>query len=194
MSNREPTPPSLPILYWRRHPEISLGDALKDSAALLADAIALVYSPTACCFAKSEDGRLINAAQRPILLDDIFEARVFNPTYELRWLKSAHPVGEAVILAEQDISAPAGWQFVESLSCLAKEAQQYLLWGEGLHSDLSQGWGTLATARIGRLPIPLANLKPHQRVALKTCEYFQVHDQFGNVVVAEERLIKLEVG
>ena len=68
---------------------------------------------------------------------------------------------------------------------------QYLLWGEK-PSDLGNGWKLLTTSRIGSLEIPFKDdLSDKARVVLKTVEYLREFE-FGNIAVAEERLVKLE--
>jgi CRISPR-associated protein (TIGR03984 family) len=71
--------------------------------------------------------------------------------------------------------------------------QTYLLWGEGLSGSPATGWSYLAAARVGRLAVPVAQLAQRQRVQLKAREYLVTADEHGNVAVADERLLGLEV-
>jgi hypothetical protein len=76
---------------------------------------------------------------------------------------------------------------------LEKIPQQYLLWGERAKHHNSNGWLQLSTARIGSLNVPLPDdFSQGQRVYLKTVEYLAEVDDFGNVSVIDERLVKLE--
>lgn len=157
--------------------------------------IALFYSPAACRFAvysrgvwQQHDGQ---AAVR-----GVYEARVFSPLAELRWLND--PSGglhhRSVVVSEDPLSGPlaaAPWS-CEKCNVRGTLGQQYLLWGQGGTRACPAGWSELATARIGVLPVPLGGVQPGQRVVLKTIEYL-CEREHGNVVVADERLVKLEV-
>jgi CRISPR-associated protein (TIGR03984 family) len=181
------------ILSWRSNASIDLVSTLDDCKSLLTGAIALVYSPDFCKFAKFVDNRL-TFSDNPNL-ENIFEARIFNSNFELRWLKTSEHSGQAVILGEASLASLSHpWQEPKHLEKLHTSAQEYLLWGEGISSSGVEGWSQLATARIGTVAVPITGLKPHQHVYLTTCEYYQVLDDlYSNVVVAEERLVALKV-
>jgi CRISPR-associated protein (TIGR03984 family) len=70
----------------------------------------------------------------------------------------------------------------------------YLLWGEGVgpNHGLGARWGRLAAARIGILDVPVEGIGTLWRVKLHALEYLAEYAH-GNVAVAEERLMKLEV-
>jgi CRISPR-associated protein (TIGR03984 family) len=196
--------------------QLTLADALAPLAAHHrggAGAVALLYSPTRCQLARLEgDGQLTGPgpAVGPIDLGGVFEARVFGPAWELRWLNdatAAAATGAAVLLVE----APAGqpppappppYQPGEQVAAVAVLDRHYLLWGEGILPQatraplppLATGWSWLATARIGAFPVPLAGLGPNDRAVLRAREYLAVLDaRHGNVGVAEERLLGLDL-
>lgn len=184
-------------LYSYRTEGLGLAQVIAACQQQLNGAIALLYSPQDCQLARfMPDGMLRDSCNRAINLAnnlDIFEARIFNPTCELRWLNRMNGTGEAVLISEaeqtiKDFSALA------PISCESIE-QKYLLWGEKAKNSAISGWQRLAEARIGKLDIPIAqNLQDNQRVHLKTCEYLASTDKYGNFAVIEERLINLEVG
>ncbi len=89
--------------------DIHLKDALAAFPSRAAEpAVALLYDPNSCRFARlGNDGLLTRengAEEGPTELSRVFEARVFNDTMELRWLKTpaGTGTGRAAILAELD--------------------------------------------------------------------------------------------
>lgn len=180
-------------LYGRTNLSTTLADALQACSHPLAEAIALLYSPTTCQFAKLQvDGHLVDSDDSPLSLSTVFEARVFNPDYELRWLNDSNGQGPAVFLSEKPIT-----DYLESnlepLEPLSTNPQKYLLWGKGTESSTADDWSILAAARIGKLPVPIRGVAIEKRTYLQACEYLAIVDDYGNVAVVEERLIGLEV-
>jgi CRISPR-associated protein (TIGR03984 family) len=192
-------------LYARAGNNISFQEALKRCAGILPGhpAIALLYTPSWCGFAQVKvDASLVLPKRNGKGFDreSLFEARVFSEAAELRWLKDWPNEGRAALISEQDISGyldrPAGTY--SSDNCLN---QTYLLWGEGIEAAneaLPDRWSRLAVARIGTIdvPYPLDQRElvtgKGERIQLLTREYLDVIDDFGNVAVVEERLLKLE--
>lgn len=184
-------------LHGRASNDITLHAALEKCAAELcksSQSIALLYSPTCCQFAIVQpNGDLTDANNQSLDLKNVFEARAFNQTCELRWLNELNGKGRAVLISEQDI---AGYllEHISDLEALDTIAQSYILWGKGVNSTLNTGWGKLAAARIGSISVPVTDLSTdNQRVYLKSIEYLKEIDDYGNVAVVEERLIGLEV-
>lgn len=173
------------------------------------ETIALLYSPSQCVLARLKDKQLWDSRDKPIDLDDAFEARVFNEETELRWLNIEAGLGRAVLLSASPIPEACRKQLTEDVSrpALKLLPQTYLLWGEGVKDQdpvttgLAAGWSRLTTARIGPMNVPIIvpdavetddeSRKP--RVLLRVCEYLAECDEYGNVAVVEERLLKLEV-
>jgi CRISPR-associated protein (TIGR03984 family) len=159
------------------------------------NAIALLYSPTACQLAKLVEGKLTGADGEVITLEPVFEARIFNQTSELRWLNVVNGTGHAVLISESNIlgifDAACDLPYFETLP------QQYILWGQGMTTEeekISDGWSRLGAARIGAMDIPIAGInRNEQRVILKATEYLQEVDDYGNVAVVEERLTELKI-
>jgi CRISPR-associated protein (TIGR03984 family) len=191
--------------YYKETP-ISLEETIAQCHQVLVGAfakhgrnpIALLYSPQSCQLARLKEGQLEDYHNQPINnWREIFEARIFNPETELRWLNRNQGKGEAVLITEatkeeqlKDFSAlpPVECERIEP-------CQQYLLWGETAHNkNCSEGWQRLAEARIGKLDIPLDRaLNQNQRVYLKTYEYLSNQsDEYGNFAVIEERLVQLD--
>lgn len=188
-------------LYSYHAEEMRLNDAIVACHQQLEGAIALLYSPQSCQLAKlMSNGTLHDFCNRAINLannPDIFEARIFNQTYEIRWLNRMDGTGEAALIfdfkekeQEQTIK---GFIASKPISCESLE-QKYILWGQKTKNPAISGWQRLAEARIGKLDIPLnQQLKVNERVYLKTYEYLAPVDEYGNFAVIEERLVKLEV-
>lgn len=188
-------------LHWRTSSQlITLADVLKDecSIVLFENAVALLYAPKSCQFARFQDGILLNSEEQSIDLDSVFEARIFNSKAELRWLNETGGFGRAVLISE-DKTLPEFKQSVleqpeSSLSAIRTISQYYLLWGKGHDLAIeSEKWGILSEARIGQLRVPVGQLKAGQTVCLRAIEYLAEVDEYGNVAVVEERLLGLEV-
>jgi CRISPR-associated protein (TIGR03984 family) len=171
---------------------------------------ALVYTPSHCFVAVLNDGRLWRTRGREVPLDQVFEARVFSCRAELRWLHRSNGDGGAVLLSEDpDCLSECGNTLTEDVSLTALETVKhtYLLWGKGVNVE-TDGWSLLTEARIGKLWVPLTGLGDG-RAHLSAVEYLAEYDgsgtvvgngrpagmenRHGNVGVAEERLLTLEV-
>ena len=185
------------LYRYRADGQMSLIDAIAACQKALEGAIALLYSPQSCTLARlAPDGTLRDAGDRAIDLTDVFEARLFNAVCELRWLNRLAGVGDAALIAETAQQSLNGFAATAPQAC-EPLPQQYLLWGERAKRTKAEGasWQRLADARIGKLDIPLTQgFAQDQRVYLKTREYLDAVDDYGNVAVIEERLVKLEVG
>jgi CRISPR-associated protein (TIGR03984 family) len=182
------------ILYGRSQQEMTLQEAIAACHPCFASAVGLFYSPEACGLARVTGSRVTDSEDREMLLNAVFEARIFNADYELRWLNQRGGQGTAVLLSERAI-ADYLTDPIEELDAIATQDQTYLLWGEGLSAELAAGWSRLATSRLGKLDVPIGGVSQQgQRVQLKAIEYFQRLDHlYGNVVVAEERLTGLKL-
>ncbi|MDJ0597481.1 MAG: CRISPR-associated protein Csx19 [Crocosphaera sp.] len=208
------------ILYQIGLSDVTLLDIIQLYKKKLKDAIALLYSPQSCYFARLQEtndlGKLMifdsEKTNREIDLvlnyqkSYIFEARIFNEHYELRWLNDYNGKGKAVLLSEVPLSNDSGidQEFSSSLEPYDQSSglfkfidtipQQYLIWGEKIDDKSLDNWVTVSTARIGSLNIPFnKDLDKNKRIYLKTLEYFKEVDECGNVSVIEERLVNLEV-
>jgi CRISPR-associated protein (TIGR03984 family) len=179
---------------------ISLSEALAKYKTELTDAVAILYSPSFCKFAKFENGTLSLIGDYSIYT--VFEARVFNQNVELRWLNISNGLGRAVLISDIELTNGFNDDVDVSLTqILDTIPQQYLLWGKGVDNKRSpstpQGWSRLAAARIGALDVPIADIQPKQQVKLIAKEYIGLCEgkagEYGNVAVLEERLIGLEL-
>lgn len=177
---------------------VTLKEAIANCNSALDNAIGLLYSPQSCQFLKliNHKFQYPNGEEKEIHeLNDIFEARIFNLSCELRWLNQNSGSGKAVLLTENNLEQFESFGHPDSINCEAIE-QQYILWGKKANSSpKSTNWQRVAEARIGKLDIPLEQeIKKNQRVYLKTWEYISQIDQaYCNFGVIEERLEKLEV-
>lgn len=180
-------------LYGRRQDNTTLAEAIAACQQYFSDAVGLFYSPESCFLGKVEGIGVTDSSGNNISLERVFEARVFNTDYELRWLNRQSGEGIAVLLSEQVIIASLGGSV--DLDAIDTQEQTYLLWGEGHSANLQPGWSRLATSRLGKLDVPIVGAsKQGQRIKLKAKEYFQVLDDlYGNVIIAEERLTGLQL-
>ena len=173
------------MLYGVGHPDVSITDAL--AAAGLIGGTALLATPSRYHVALvTADGCI--TPHGPIDdLRDVFEARVFTPDAELRWLHEADQKGRAVFLTEDENLLPADFDPVPALAAIETLPTQYLLWGEP--ASASGQWTTLSAGRIGPRDVPIRATGGRVRLAAR--EYVAV-DEHGNAYIAEERLIGLE--
>ena len=178
---------------------VSLVEALKAMAAAPRDdgtsVVALLYSPRWCRLGLlAEKGGVTGADGEEIDLTDVFDARVFEEEMELRWLHEAEGKGRAVLLYEgverAEWSAVEGWRELPIIEATEPIEQTYLLWGTAME-PAGTGWSRLATAQIGALDVPLTD-PLGKRVVLRAREYLGEYLD-GNIAVAEERLLGLEV-
>ncbi len=197
-------------LYGRASDNIELIEAITQCGDLLfqTPVIALLYTPDWCGFAQLEQvGDAIEwifsaCGERRFALDTVFEARVFNQQAELRWLKQWPNKGRAALVSEMDISPYLGEE-AGAFTEVDHIDQAYLLWGEGamaMLGELPANWSRLAMARIGTLDVPyplntglsIISLKD-ERIYLISREYLAApdYDPHGNVIVIDERLMRL---
>ncbi len=184
-------------LFTFRRDSVALLDVLADFSNIIAGvpATAILYSPQWCKLAAFVSGELTASDDRRIDTSPVFEARLFTPLAELRWLNDPSPeqAHRAVILSENDCSETLGHSWRTSTQeCVDALEQSYLLWGEGTGRPLPNGWSELATPRIGALSVPLAGVARQQHALLKGVEYL-TEVEHGNVIVFDERLTGLEV-
>lgn len=180
-------------LYGRRQEEITLVDAIADCQQCFGDAVGLFYSPESCSLSRVEGSNVTDSSGQVVRLDRVFEARIFNTDYELRWLNQKGGEGIAVLLSEHSIENYLT-EKVDDLQAIDTQEQTYLLWGEGYSANLQPSWSRLATSRLGKLDVPIAGVnQSKQRIKLTAREYFRRMDElYGNVIVAEERLTGLQ--
>ena len=184
------------LLYsWASRSPMPLNEAIKASPLPQMGANALLYSSQACHLAQVQDGNICGRDGEPPDLSHYFEARIFNETCELRWLNENQGNGFLVILADEDLKLNSETFSSQETTLNSHLSQTYLLWGKAVPQvKPKEGWQRLAEARIGKLDVPLnQSLKKDQRVSLHSREYLAEVGDFGNVVVIEERLVKLEV-
>lgn len=174
-------------LYAQSFEDISLEDVIAQSQSYFDNisTIGLFYSPNQCCFGQWNTDGFYQSNQQHLNLSLVFEARIFNSDYELRWLNRANRIGQAVLLSESILPDD------KPLNAIDTRQNTYYLWGEGISSNLSD-WSILATARIGKLEVPLSGLRNNEKARLVTREYFEVCDEYGNVAIAEERILGLQ--
>lgn len=186
-------------LYAIARNDTTLQESVNDCRTVwkIEGAIALLYSPRDCQFARlrcqDDTVQFLDHEDQPIDVSKVFEARIFNDQAELRWLNQECGKGRSVLLSEQE-KRLQDYEAIDTLADLEHLDQHYLLWGEGWTKpeQWSEQWGRLTLARIGTIPVPIANLQQSNTVALKVREYLGA-DDYGNLSVVEERLLGLEI-
>ncbi|OLE54296.1 MAG: hypothetical protein AUG51_08920 [Acidobacteria bacterium 13_1_20CM_3_53_8] len=158
-------------LFSGRVEETTLAQIVKEYFEIYGEGFALLYSPKAAYLAKlkSEHHFVASVGKEPAPVTlgekdwrDVFEARIFNVTAELRWLNRKNGAGPAALLCKNDVREFFGakpervmtkTKGVEKTLVGALE-QTYLLWGQA--ADVSQsGWTKFAEARIGAFFVPV---------------------------------------
>lgn len=122
--------------------------------------------------------------------DGVFEARVFDEHAELRWLNDTEDRGRAVVITEDPGHLPPAFTDRVQVEVIGIEEGGYLLWGKAV--EVSGGWTTLTTERIGSMRIP-GEFQRGDHVALTTREYLGRDSDHGNAYIAEERLLSFEI-
>jgi CRISPR-associated protein (TIGR03984 family) len=176
------------VLQSAARDDVTLARAIEDAAP--GDGVALLATPRHYHVARIRDGLPRSCEGTPVPLDDVFEARIFDGTAELRWLHTADGHGRAVLLTEDATALPKAFdERLEPVEALETLSGAYLLWGRA--ADICDGWTTLATPRIGTFTVPV-RAETGTRVRLVTREYIACDPEHGNAYVAEERLLRLE--
>ena len=179
-------------LYTQRRDAVSLNAALAD----LPDQTLAGFCMTPAKFLFARwDGKAVETAD-VIGLTQVYEARFFNATGELRWLRdpAADGSGSAVWIAEVGM-ALAGWEKIAPLDVepLSDTDTHRLLTGilADPHESLT-GWSWMDAQRHGKVAVPVS-----QRLAYVVREYLgsapgSAGDD-GNKMVVEERIIGITV-
>ncbi|MGP4109724.1 type III-D CRISPR-associated protein Csx19 [Streptomyces sp. 4N509B] len=190
-------------LHAAAHPRITLATALAAGvdASALTGATALLTAPSRYHVALlTADGSCLTPASpadpaglAPVDLAHVYEARVFTPTVELRWLGEAGGPGRAVVLTEDPSLLPHDFPETDGLALDAVDTldAHHLLWGEATTSQDDDGWTTLSSARVGTLTVPVP-VRAGARARVGSRQYVAVEPHHGNAHVAEERLTHLE--
>jgi CRISPR-associated protein (TIGR03984 family) len=186
-------------LYTATNANITLRNALSALPAQKAEGlIGLLYTPRWCGLVRWADGRA-ETPNESVDLDQVYEARFFNNTLELRWLRDpeSNGVGQAACLSEESIT-PNGWTR-GSRDELKPLPGQYLLSGWGCKADdLPQGWSLLSNASVGKRTIPLAGVGANMYAVLRYREYLgppegEAGEKHGNNAIYDERLLGLDL-
>ena len=161
------------------------------------DVIGLLYGVDYCRFVRLKADGSFGFPGNTVSLGNVFEARMFNASGELRWLRDPEGTGKgrAVFLSERDVS-PKEWTKTK-LTGLTYREDDYLLWGTTTTWKKDAGWLQLATPRIGGLYVPVPTGVPQeekQRLWLHRREYLGTAPgmagiDHGNQAVVEERLV-----
>ena len=152
--------------------------AFAASGGAAENGIAIIYMPERVCFARLEEGRLLDAAGRGVDLQRAFEFRLFNTEADMRWRRRGSS-GEYVLLQEEE--GETHWQ----------RQTHYLLWGKrDVKQPENKGWLRLASSQVGGIEAPLEANGNVRRVVLRACEYFTTFED-GNVGFVTERLLGL---
>jgi len=150
---------------------ICLIEAVKDFEA---NSYAILYSPKKCHLALFDGAKFVDENDKEINVSNVYEARIFNPDKELRWLAS----GENITLT--DVYLKNEKDFVDTVD------QKYLLWGQSTGKS-NENWTQFAEARIGAFFVPIPNVADKGYAQFTAVEYLKEFED-GNVAVFEERL------
>lgn len=184
-------------LYTQRNQALTLNDAL---AAFPEQILAgFCMTPAQFVFARW-DGRAVEAAAG-IDLAQVYEARFFNASGELRWLRDPATAGSgsAVWIAETETMLPE-WERGQPLDVepLSESDTHRLLTGvlAEQHESLA-GWRWMNAPRHGKVAVPVSGGNAEQRLAYVVREYLGSAPgnagKDGNKMVVEERIIGITV-
>jgi CRISPR-associated protein (TIGR03984 family) len=137
------------------------------------------------------NGDRFEGPEGDIVAADVYEARLFGPRAELRWVREPDG-GRAAIVVEEDGGShvPHGWSSIDSFAAEPHD-HGYVLWGRKDETVTPpRGWWRFSEARTGPLLVPGEGSTP-MRGQLRAREYW-VEDDAGNIYVREERLLGIE--
>lgn len=178
-------------LHGAAHPRLSLAEAVVTcaDAGALNGGTALLTAPASYRVALVTPDGDCATPDGPPDLASVYEARVFTPSAELRWLGESGGPGRAVVLTEAPALLPDTFPETDGLAldAVSTLVAHHLVWGRATGED--GPWTTLSSTRIGALAVPV---RASDRVRLRSCQYVAVEPEHGNAFVAEERLIQLE--
>jgi len=182
-------------LHW-----VAVNGRLDVLLPVMAGATALLSAPGAFTIARVDDQGQCVDADGPIDVNDVFEARVFTPDRELRWVRRGDS-GQGALLGESVGSLDPGAANRTGggpMPDLEPSEIGYLLWGTpSPDADDGMGWRTLSAARIGSIRVP--GSWPDQpdrrldRLVLRAREYIGT-DTDGNAHIVDERLVAIVGG
>lgn len=144
------------------------------------------YTPLACrFFAIDPQGHANYADGAHVMIDQIFEMRVFSKTWEWRWLRDGQSARMSMVSDEPLHRGGFKTPSRDPVSVLKRTGQQ-LLWGKGV-DGAPHGWTRLTSQRIGSIDVPFQS-EGTGRLALTTTEYFRQDPATGNWVFMTSRL------
>jgi CRISPR-associated protein (TIGR03984 family) len=195
-------------IYISQNSEICLFDLWNDLSKN-EQWIGMMSTPATFFFACKEDGKTELGEDIPWKY--VYEARIFSPTAEIRWLKtpsSLNDSGQAVRISETEIiSEWTSLPPIKDLHIMDFRIQsekngridlRYFLIGQkvDLANKLpSVRWSWIGSVRSRPIAIPVT-LSENDRVAIRKREYIgpvqgQARED-GNLTILEERLLFLE--
>ncbi|WP_374690957.1 CRISPR-associated protein Csx19 [Accumulibacter sp.] len=181
-------------LYSLRRNGVHLAEALHGVAAGVVLA-GLCHSPMRAFFVRWDGGALAPGDGGD--LAQVYEARLFAESGELRWLRDPEDAGgrgDAVWLSESPVDR-AGWLPLDPLAGLTVIAGRRLLTGV-LGEPRESGWSGMHAPRHGEVAVPAVGAAG-ERLCLISREYLGAAPgtagEDGNDLVVEERLLAIAV-
>ncbi len=191
-----------PILYRSRYKSShTLAQAIAIFTRLYGNAVGLVYGRHCRFILADRSGTTTNQTGID-LLDDVWEARLFNPGAELRWLQTdadaTHRFGQCALIHDDPCESPE--LATKPLAYSALLAQTGLFWGavdaeasgDTASSDRKE-WQCLKSGQIGTLWVPCGPIGHDHTPILRSQEYVSHPDEHGNVAIIEQRLLDVSV-
>jgi hypothetical protein len=148
-------------------------------------AVAFISRPNAFVVARARGGGIFeDAAGTAAGFADAYEAVIFCPAWELKWLRT--PEGGQVTLISDTPLHREGEKMAPGL-LKAPCDLKYLMWKDPALPGKRGGWSKMANARVGSIDIPVAKPGPYR---LEAREYFVREKDHGNVAFAFQRLLQ----
>lgn len=159
-------------LHYYRRTGCTLNEALAALSGLALHGFG--YAPARFVFLRWT-GEALETGRRDDRLDQIYEARLFEPeAVELRWLRdpeAIEPRGVAVLLSESARTLER-WQTLASRPYTQRlDHAAYV--GTPVAADVAArpGWWRFDAPRHGTLELPVAQARPRQRLVLRRAEF-----------------------
>jgi CRISPR-associated protein (TIGR03984 family) len=190
-------------LFISAAPHLSLADAVASFTKNFSTDIkhyALLYAPHKCFLAIVDRDNTFRNEKDLIDIKNVYEARVFNRTAELRWRNKENGFGKATVLCDTDSFEFLNTEskafktniYGEDKELVGEIKQTYLLWGESIDGS-KNGWTRFAEARIGSFYVPVDGIGASEksRAQFRVIEYLGEYED-GNVAVCQERLCGID--
>jgi CRISPR-associated protein (TIGR03984 family) len=155
-------------------------------------AVALFYGLRTCAVGQvNASGDTLDAGGQLVDTGEVFEARVFSGTRELRWLatEGAGGTGRAALVSEEAGLGLTGWDARAVELEAADDRHGYLVWGDAAVALPAGGWARMKSRRLPAILVPVRQaVDAGAMLRITAVEYVATERKHGNRYIYDERL------